>query len=86
MGLISSLIMGGIMGGLAAKQASDQKSAAAKAARIQELALQPKPPTAIPETDQDDALKKLKRRGGRADTILTGDLVPTDIGKKTLLG
>ena len=46
------------------------------------------PPVAIPEMEGDrfDAFKRLRRRKGRAQTILTGSLEPMDIGKRTLLG
>ena len=52
----------------------------------------PKPPP-LPEpaptletaTGEEGVAPKRKRRG-RSSTILTGDLVPSDIGKKTLLG
>ncbi len=46
-------------------------------------------PTPTVETGEDplDLLRKRKRRAsGRQQTILTGDLVPMDIGKRTLLG
>lgn len=37
--------------------------------------------------DPEDIIKRLRKRSsGRADTILAGDLMPMDIGKRTLLG
>jgi hypothetical protein len=44
------------------------------------------PPQPIPEFEDESVRRLLRRRKGRQDTILTGDLVPQDIGKKTLLG
>ena len=52
----------------------------------------PKPPptadpAAIPEIEDEDVQKgKPRRKKGKAETILTGDLVPPDIGLRTLLG
>lgn len=45
------------------------------------------PPEAIPEvgTEAGDEARR-KRRRGRGDTFLTGDLEPQTTGKKTLLG
>lgn len=41
----------------------------------------------IPEKeDADDLAKFMKKRSGRADTILAGSLMPMDIGKRSLLG
>jgi hypothetical protein len=42
---------------------------------------------AIPQKETKEEVSKfLKRRSGRAKTILTGSLEPMDIGKRTLLG
>jgi hypothetical protein len=48
----------------------------------------PKPEVpAIPEKESpEDIAKFMKKRRGRQSTILTGDLVPMDIGKRSLLG
>lgn len=50
----------------------------------------PPPPAPAPtiETDTDmmDEYSRLKKRKGRAQTVLAGDLIPEDIGKRTLLG
>lgn len=48
----------------------------------------PPPPEAIPETGGDKAgfLERMRRRRGRSKTLLTGDLVPEDVGKRSLLG
>ena len=45
-------------------------------------------PVAIPETGGDalDALRRRKKRKGRASTIVTGSLIPEDVGTKSLLG
>ena len=45
------------------------------------------PPLTIEDTGAGDAeRKKIRRRKGRKDTFLTGDLVPSETGKKTKLG
>ena len=42
---------------------------------------------AVPQVESaEDLSKMLKMRSGRGKTIMTGDLEPMDIGKKTLLG
>ena len=43
------------------------------------------PPQAIPEVDTEGIKKGIRRKGGRGDTVLTGELVP-ETKKKTLLG
>ena len=45
-------------------------------------------PAAIPETGGDplDALKRRKKRRGRAETIQAGSLIPENVGTKSLLG
>jgi len=53
--------------------------------------LPPPPPIAPlpkPEAGDETTDAQLRRRGkrGRAGTVLTGDLIPEDIGKRTLLG
>ena len=49
--------------------------------------LPPVAPIPIPEMDEGmDAFKRLRKRKGRSKTIVTGDLEPMDIGKRTLLG
>ena len=41
----------------------------------------------IPEKeDAGDIAKFMKKRSGRSNTILTGSLIPMDIGKRNLLG
>lgn len=46
----------------------------------------PKPdPLPVLEEETGEEVKKLKKRKGRLDTILTGDLVPPSTGS-TLLG
>jgi hypothetical protein len=49
----------------------------------------PPPPPAPPprlETMGEPAKRLRKKAKGRAFTVLTGDLTPFDIGKKSLLG
>ena len=48
----------------------------------------PKPETpAIPEKeDAGDLSRFMKKRSGRASTILAGSLMPKDTGKRSLLG
>lgn len=43
-------------------------------------------PLPIIEEDTGEEVKKLKKRKGRLDTILTGDLVPTSTGSTLLSG
>jgi hypothetical protein len=43
-------------------------------------------PPALEEEDADAIRKSMRKRKGRAQTILTGDLVPADTGQTTLLG
>jgi hypothetical protein len=49
----------------------------------------PPPPAPLPKLEQampgEEGTRRRPRRG-RSSTILTGDLIPMDIGKKTLLG
>lgn len=74
------MIIGGVMAGVSAYSAKKQSDAAKKMPT-------PPAPIPIPELEGDEALKKAgRKKGGRASTILTGDLIPMDIGKKTLLG
>ena len=41
----------------------------------------------IPEKeDAGDIARFMKKKSGRANTILTGSLIPMDIGKRSLLG
>ena len=47
------------------------------------------PPEAIPEVaeeTEEQRMKRLTRKTGFLKSILTGDLSPSDTGKKTLLG
>lgn len=50
----------------------------------------PAPLAPLPTADSggglNDALRRSRRRSGRSNTILTGDLVPMDVGKRSLLG
>jgi hypothetical protein len=46
-------------------------------------------PPIVPTPDMgemEDLSKLVKSRSGRQQTIIAGDLEPTDIGKRTLLG
>ena len=44
------------------------------------------PPPPTPEVETEQVRKFQKKRKGRAQTIVTGDLAPTTLGTKTLLG
>ena len=45
------------------------------------------PPEPVSERQTpEDVAKRMRRTKGRSETILTGDLVPKDVGKRTLLG
>jgi hypothetical protein len=47
----------------------------------------PEPPPGIPETGEAQAgIDRRKMIGGRGRTILTGELAPSNVGKKGLLG
>jgi hypothetical protein len=80
--LIASSVVGA---GTAAYSASEQQRAQKKAAKAMQKTPPAPPPTpeALPNLMADNLQK---RRRGRAETILTGDLEPMDLGKKTLLG
>ena len=43
-------------------------------------------PIAMPEIEEGDAEKGMRKRKGKARTVLAGDLVPPDLGQRTLLG
>ena len=45
-------------------------------------------PAATPDSGGDplDSMRRRKKTSGRASTIQAGSLIPTDIGKKSLLG
>ena len=47
-------------------------------------------PAPIPEVDtdalDDELARRRRRRSGRGKTVLTGELEPGKVGKKTLLG
>ena len=45
-------------------------------------------PTSTPEYGGDplDSMRRRRKTSGRASTIQAGSLIPTDIGKKSLLG
>ena len=45
-------------------------------------------PTSTPESGGDplDSMRRRKKTSGRASTIQAGSLIPTGIGKKSLLG
>jgi len=50
---------------------------------------EPTPPSPPPKPEvesADDIMKRMKKTKGRAETIIAGDLVPMDIGKRSLLG
>lgn len=42
------------------------------------------PPAAVPEIEEEEI--KPRRRRGRRETFVTGELEPVSIGRKTLLG
>ncbi len=42
------------------------------------------PPLAVPDVEEEKLKKFQKRRKGRAETFLTGELVPEPIGKEVL--
>ncbi len=42
--------------------------------------------TQTPESIKQEEARKRRRRGGRAKTVITGELAPEVVGKKTLLG
>ena len=47
----------------------------------------PPAPKPTPETEAaEDMLKRLRKKRGRASTIIAGDLEPMDVGKRSLLG
>lgn len=47
----------------------------------------PEPPVAIPETGEAEITKRgMKIKAGRGGTILAGQLTPTKIGRKEILG
>jgi hypothetical protein len=77
MGLATALLLGG---GLAAGFAG--------ASALNKMQMTTEAPPAVPETgeDEEDYMQRQKRRKGRAKTIITGDLTPETLGKKTLLG
>lgn len=43
-------------------------------------------PVAEPETDEGSEIKKMRKRKGRLQTVLTGDLVPPQTGGTALGG
>jgi len=43
-------------------------------------------PVPIPEIEDEAVAQTMRKRKGRSQTILTGDLVPPDVGQRTLLG
>lgn len=44
------------------------------------------PPAPVPEVEEEGIRKYMRRRRGRAQTIITGELEPAYTGKKLLLG
>ena len=56
--------------------------------RLPKISIEEISPVAIPETGGNalDALRFRKKRRGRASTIVTGSLIPEDVGTKSLLG
>jgi hypothetical protein len=79
MGVATALAIGGLVaGGMAAAGAFKKPSTPAPPPAP------PPPPTIEDEREQVRKLRKPRR--GRAKTIITGDLTPERIGKKTLLG
>lgn len=76
MGIGAALIISALSSAYAAKQSKTKLPTPTPAA----------PPPTPQAEDVMESYKRMRRRRGRADTILTGDLVPEDIGKKTLLG
>ena len=46
----------------------------------------PVPPPKMETANAEDARKLMPRRRGRSETILGGELEPTNLGRKTLLG
>jgi hypothetical protein len=81
-------IIGAAAGAISANQSRKaQKAAASRAKKMRQILSAPEsPPPKLEEPAGADLTEWLRKRRGRAGTVLTGDLVPQDIGMKTLLG
>lgn len=79
MGLATALAIGGLVAsGVGAYSAYQQSR----------MDIETPDPPPVPETgeDEEDYMQRQRKRRGRSKTILTGDLTPETIGRKTLLG
>lgn len=79
MGVATALAIGGAIAGGAALAGAFKKPSAPAPPPT------PPPPPTI-EDEREQARKLRKPRRGRAKTIITGDLTPEALEKKTLLG
>jgi hypothetical protein len=71
----------------AASAKREQDKAASQQKKMERILTAPKSPAPkIEEPGEADLMGWMRKRKGRAGTILTGDLVPMDTGKRSLLG
>ena len=85
----TAILAAAVLGaGTAAITAEEGRKSASKAASKARALFDNESPAAIPGTGGGplDSLRGRKKRRGRADTIVTGSLIPEDVGTKSLLG
>ena len=83
----AAAVAGGTAAASAGMAEEGRKSASKAATKARQL-MGAESPVAIPETGGSplDALKRRKKRSGRAATIQAGSLIPESTGTKSLLG
>ena len=86
-GIVAAIITAAAGAAEAEKSRKQASESSTKMRKTLAAANAPTAPLPKPEEGMGGDLGQwLRKRRGRAGTVLTGDLVPPDVGKRTLLG